>query len=147
PELRMMDPKNVHAIPDYTGTTKEERLQRIQQIIEICRDHGYGYVFAGYGFMAEDAEFVRTLEHAGLRFIGPGSHTQEVAGAKDAAKRTAIANGVSVTPGVNNAAARTLLRKYPDRAALAQLVRDRQLDVPHIGDATIGLEDLADLVL
>jgi acetyl/propionyl-CoA carboxylase alpha subunit len=147
PELRMMDPQNVHPIPDYSGTTKEERDQRIEQIIQICRDHGYGYVFAGYGFMAEDAEFVRRIEQAGLGFIGPGSHTQEAAGAKDEAKRTAIAHGVSVTPGVNNAAARTLLRKYPDRAALAQLVRDRRLDVPHIADAEIGLEDLADLVL
>src|SRR5262249_52839182 len=97
PELRVMDPKNVHPIPDYTGASKEERVQRIQQIIQICRDHGYRYVFAGYGFMAEDAEFVRTLERAGLRFIGPGSHTQEAAGAKDEAKRTAIATGVSVT--------------------------------------------------
>ena len=37
PELRIMDPKQVHAVADYTGTTKEERMQRIQQIIQICR--------------------------------------------------------------------------------------------------------------
>src|SRR5215470_4531627 len=58
PELRIMDPKHVHPVPDYTGATKEERLERIDQIISICREHDYGYVFAGYGFMAEDAEFV-----------------------------------------------------------------------------------------
>src|SRR5262249_20129323 len=98
-------------------------------------------------FMAEDAEFVRRIEQAGLRFIGPGSHTQEAAGAKDEAKRTAIATGVSVTPGLNNAAARTLLSKYPDREALARVVREQQLDVPQITDQTIGLEDLAELVL
>src|SRR5262245_29526179 len=66
PELRMMDPRHVHAVPDYTGATKEERGQRIDQMIAICRANGYGYVFAGYGFMAEDAEFVRRLEEAGL---------------------------------------------------------------------------------
>ena len=149
PELRIMDPKQVHAIPDYTGTTKEERVQRIEQIIQICRDHGYGFVFAGYGFMAEDAYFVRSLEEAGLHFIGPCSYTQEAAGAKDEAKRTAIENSVSVTPGVNNATARTLLRKYPDRAALAKLVREKRLDVPQVTDEKLHLrlEDLADLVL
>jgi acetyl/propionyl-CoA carboxylase alpha subunit len=149
PELRIMDPTHVHAIPDYTGATKEERVQRIRQIIEICREHDYQYVFAGYGFMAEDAQFVRSLEEAGLSFIGPGSHTQEAAGAKDEAKRTAIENGVSVTPGVNNATARTLLRKYPDRAALAKLAKQKGLDVPDLADEKLHprLDDLADLVL
>src|SRR4029079_4834878 len=83
PELRIMDPKHVHPVPDYTGATKDERLERIRQIIEICREHRYEYIFAGYGFMAEDASFVRAIEQAGLKFIGPGSHTQDAAGAKD----------------------------------------------------------------
>ncbi len=147
PELRIMDPKNVHPIPDYTGATKEEREQRIAQMIAICREHDYQYIFAGYGFMAEDASFVRALEHAGLTFIGPGSHTQEAAGAKDEAKRTAIANQVSVTPGLNNATARTLLRKYPDRTALAKLVKENGLTVPEMGDQKLALEALADCVL
>ena len=149
PELRVMDPTHVHAIPDYTGTTKEERVQRIQQIVQICRDHGYQYIFAGYGFMAEDAHFVRSIEEAGLHFIGPCSYTQEAAGAKDEAKRTAIENAVSVTPGVNNATARTLLRKYPDRAALAKVVKQNGLNVPQVTDEKLHLrlEDLADLVL
>lgn len=147
PELRIMDPNNVHAVPDYTGATKEERVQRIQQMIQICRENGYQYIFAGYGFMAEDADFVRTIEDAGLHFIGPGSYTQETAGAKDEAKRTAIAHGVSVTPGVNNATARTLLRTHPDRAALAKLAKEKGLDVPQLSDATLPIEDLADLVL
>ena len=80
PELRAMDPQHVHAVPDYSGASKEERVERIEQIIAICREHRYDYVFAGYGFMAEDAAFVRAIENAGLTFIGPGSHTQEAAG-------------------------------------------------------------------
>src|SRR6185503_2480187 len=56
PELRIMNPRHVHPLPDYTGATKEERVERVLQIIRICREHGYEYVFAGYGFMAEDAE-------------------------------------------------------------------------------------------
>jgi acetyl/propionyl-CoA carboxylase alpha subunit len=147
PELRIMDPEHVHPVADYTGASKEERVQRVKEIIAICRRHGYDYVFAGYGFMAEDADFVRALEDAGLRFIGPGSTTQLAAGAKDEAKRTAIANNVSVTPGVNNATARTLLRKYPTREALAAAARRHGLSVPQIHDPEVDIEDVADLVL
>ena len=143
PELRQLDPAHVHAVPDYSGATKEERLERVQQMIRICREHGYGYVFAGYGFMAEDAAFVETLEQAGIGFIGPCSHTQRAAGAKDEAKRTAIANDVSVTPGVNDATVRTLHRKHPDRAALAKLAREHKLDVPALKDEKAHLDALA----
>ena len=46
PELRTMDAKHVHRVPDYTGATKEERMLRVQQMVDICREHGYRYVFA-----------------------------------------------------------------------------------------------------
>src|SRR4029450_11018434 len=97
--------------------TKEERDARVREIIRICKQHGYAYVFAGYGFMAEDAAFVRALEDAGIGFIGPCSHTQTAAGAKDEAKRTAIENQVSVTPGLTDPTAPTRLRKYTDHTA------------------------------
>ncbi len=147
PELRVMDPRNVHPIPDYTGATKEERVQRVEQIIAICRTHGYKFIFAGYGFMAEDADFVRTLENAGVVFIGPCSRTQEAAGAKDEAKRTAIANAVSVTPGINDATVRTLLAKFPERAALQQAATGHGIDVQSLHDTGVGLEELAESLL
>ncbi len=147
PELRIMDPRHVHPLPDYTGATKDERLARIDDIIRICREHGYGYVFAGYGFMAEDASFVRALEDAGIRFIGPCSFTQTAAGAKDEAKRTAIQHQVSVTPGLNDATVRALLRKCPDHAALAAAARQHGLAVPELDDAAQPLETAAERVL
>ena len=147
PEVRIVDPHHVHAVPDYSGATKEEREERIAQIIEICRRHGYDYVFAGYGFMAEDAHFVGALEAAGLHFIGPCAYTQSAAGAKDEAKRTAIAHGVSVTPGINDATVRTLLRTYPDRKALRRAAKEHRLDVPALADETLELPAVAEQVL
>jgi len=147
PEVRVMDPRHVHPVADYSGASKEEREERIQQIIGICRTHGYDSVFAGYGFMAEDAQFVRALEQAGLRFIGPGSHVQAAAGAKDEAKRTAIAQQVSVTPGINDATARTVLRLYPDRKALRRLAKQRHLDVAALADDGLDLPAVAEQVL
>ncbi len=113
PELRRLtDPDRVHRVPDYTGATKEERNKRIQQIISIAHDNGYNSIFAGYGFMSEDADMVEAMENAGLNFIGPCSFTQKSAGMKDQAKRTALETGVSVTPGVNNATSLALFAKY-----------------------------------
>jgi len=150
PELRSLtDPDRVHRVPDYTGANKEERQQRIGQIISIARDNGYNAVFAGYGFMAEDETMVAAMEQAGLTFIGPCSRTVHDAGLKDEAKRTALKSGVSVTPGIDNGTALTLLKKHPDVAALQALVKEHGLavDAARLADKTIALEDKADLVL
>jgi acetyl/propionyl-CoA carboxylase alpha subunit len=150
PELRQLsDNRRVHRVPDYTGATKEERVERMQQIVQIARDNGYDSVFAGYGFMAEDEEFVATVEKAGLKFIGPNSVTQARAGKKDEAKRTALEVKVSVTPGVNDVAARTLLAKHPTREQLLALAKAEELavDPKVLGDAKKPLVELADAIL
>ena len=126
PELRVLtDPNRVHRVPDYSGATKEEREQRIADIIDIAHRHGYNAVFAGYGFMAEDEQMVASMEAAGLNFIGPCSRTVRQAGLKDEAKRTALKAGVSVTPGIDNGTTLTLLKKYPDGPALEALVAEQ----------------------
>ncbi|WP_439106893.1 biotin/lipoyl-containing protein [Congregibacter sp.] len=147
PELRVMpDPERIHRVPDYTGANKEERDQRIQQIIGIARDNGYNSIFAGYGFMAEDETMVAAMEATGLNFIGPCSRTVHDAGLKDEAKRTALKTGVSVTPGIDNATALTLLKRHPDHAALAALIQAEGLPLePESLDPE--LEAAADQVL
>ncbi|MGH1373553.1 MAG: biotin/lipoyl-containing protein [Cellvibrionaceae bacterium] len=129
PELRKLtDPSRVHRVPDYSGADKEERAQRIKQIVNIAKSNGYNCIFAGYGFMSEDAEMVEGMEKAGLNFIGPCSFTQKSAGMKDQAKRTALETGVSVTPGVNNATSLALFAKY-GKDGLAACAKDNNLDV------------------
>ena len=101
PELRAIRNrrKQVHHVPDYMGATKEERVERIEQVIDICHENGYTHLFAGYGFMAEDAEFVERIENAEISFIGPNSKVIQQAGSKDEAKQLARSLNVSVTPG------------------------------------------------
>ncbi len=150
PELRQLtDSTRVHRVPDYTGASKEERVERIGQIIQIAKDNNYDSIFAGYGFMAEDGEFVLEIEKAGLSFIGPNSQTQANAGKKDEAKRTALQVGVSVTPGINNVTARTLVKKHPTREKLLDLAKAEgiELDATILKDAKLSLEDLADQIL
>jgi acetyl/propionyl-CoA carboxylase alpha subunit len=150
PELRQhTDSRRVHRVPDYTGAGKEERVERIHQIIRIAKDNGYDSIFAGYGFMAEDDEFVAAIEEAGLKFIGPCSATQTGAGKKDEAKRTALTVNVSVTPGIDNVTARTLLKKHPTRERLLALVKSDGMtcDEKIINNPDISLEELADHIL
>ncbi len=150
PELRQLtDNRRVHRVPDYTGASREERVERMNQIVQIAKDNGYDSVFAGYGFMAEDEEFVATIEKAGLAFIGPNSMTQARAGKKDEAKRTALEVKVSVTPGVNDVTARTLLAKHGTRKQLLALVEAEGLvvDPKVLADEKRPLEALADQIL
>ena len=150
PELRQLtDSRRVHRVPDYSGASKEERVERIHQIIGIAKDNGYDSIFAGYGFMAEDDEFVAAIEQAGLQFIGPCSATQAGAGKKDEAKRTALNVEVSVTPGIDNVTARTLVKKHPTRKHLLALVTAEGLacDQKILGNEQLSLEDVADHIL
>jgi acetyl/propionyl-CoA carboxylase alpha subunit len=150
PELRQLtDTGRVHRVPDYSGASKEERVERMNQIVQIAHDNGYDSVFAGYGFMAEDEEFVATIEKAGLKFIGPNSVTQARAGKKDEAKRTALEVKVSVTPGINNVTAKTMVAKHKTREALLALVKanDLTVDAKVLGNDKLGLEELADAIL
>ncbi|HEY7776589.1 MAG TPA: biotin/lipoyl-containing protein [Kineobactrum sp.] len=150
PELRFLtDPGRIHRVPHYSGANKEERNERIAQIISIARDNDYNAIFAGYGFMAEDEGMVAAMERAGLNFIGPCSRTVHDAGLKDEAKRTALKTGVSVTPGIDNATALTLLKKHPDVAALKALCDAHGLavDSARLDDEAVTLEDKADSVL
>lgn len=150
PELRTLtNPERVHRVPDYSGANKEERDQRIKQIISIAAENNYNSIFAGYGFMAEDEAMVAAMEAAGLNFIGPCSKTVHDAGLKDEAKRTALSIGVSVTPGIDNGTALTLLKKYSDASALIALAKEHHLKVDdaRLADDSISVEDKADIVL
>lgn len=144
PEIREIDdPTRIHRVPDYTGATKEEREQRIQQIIQIAKDNGHNAIFAGYGFMAEDERLVAEIEASGLTFIGPCSRTVRQAGLKDEAKRTALAADVSVVPGVDNLTTRTLLAKADRDGGLAKIATTYGLSAP----AGESLEEQAEALL
>ncbi len=149
PELRQIkDPKRVHRVPDYSGNDKDERNQRIAQIIRIAKENDYNAIFAGYGFMAEDENMVGAMEEAGLNFIGPCAKTVHKAGLKDEAKRTALQVGVSVTPGINNSTAITLLKKHSDEKALLTLAKAQKLKLNQSAfDEAETLLDKAEVVL
>ncbi|MBW1884995.1 MAG: hypothetical protein JRJ58_15795, partial [Deltaproteobacteria bacterium] len=129
PELRSIGNSNsAHRITDYMGAGQEEKLERIEEIIEIATRNGYTHIFAGYGFMAEDSDFIAAVEDAGLVFIGPSSNVCRVAGAKDEAKKLARSLGNAVIPGVDDISSRALLKTAKDRKALEKLAKKHALE-------------------
>ncbi|HTO53986.1 MAG TPA: biotin/lipoyl-containing protein [Myxococcota bacterium] len=146
PELRgFRFPNNVHRVPDYTGAGQEQKQRRIAEIVAIAKDHGYTHVFAGYGFMAEDAELVAAIEAAGVGFMGPSSSVLRKAGAKDEAKKLARSLGNAVIPGVDDVSARALSARHPDRAALEKLAKKHALSFAW--DARASLSENAESLL
>jgi len=143
PELRAFRfPANVHRVRDYTGAGQEEKQERIREIVAIGVDNGYTHLFAGYGFMAEDAEFIAALEAAGLGFIGPSSRVVRQAGAKDEAKKLARSLGNAVIPGIDDVSARALLCRAGDRKALEALAKKAGLQLNWTKSAAENAEAL-----
>ncbi|TGK08737.1 biotin carboxylase [Leptospira fletcheri] len=146
PELRgFRFPSNIHRVPDYMGAGAEEKAARIKQIIGIAKENQYTHIFAGYGFMAEDAEFIEAVEKSGIIFMGPSAYVAHQAGSKDEAKKLARKLNVSVTPGVDNISAICLLKKAKDKSALETLAKEK--GIPFTFDSSKSLEDNAEALL
>jgi acetyl-CoA carboxylase biotin carboxylase subunit len=69
------------------------------KIIDVARRSGAEAIHPGYGFLSENAEFVREVTKAGITFLGPPPEAMESMGGKMSARKIAIAAGVPVVPG------------------------------------------------
>ncbi|MED5408348.1 MAG: biotin carboxylase N-terminal domain-containing protein, partial [Pseudomonadota bacterium] len=52
----------------------------VEQLILAARQSGAGAIHPGYGFLSENASFVRACEAAGIVFIGPSASVVELMG-------------------------------------------------------------------
>ncbi|WP_252272552.1 acetyl-CoA carboxylase family protein [Pseudomonas subflava] len=75
----------------------------MDQLIAIALEQGCTAVHPGYGFLAENAEFARRCQAAGLTFVGPAPETLELFGDKAAARALAERCAVPLVPGLNRA--------------------------------------------
>ncbi len=76
-----------------------ESYLRWEKIIEVAKNAGAEAIHPGYGFLSENAEFVREVTKAGITFIGPPPEAMEGLGGKMSARKIAIEAGVPVVPG------------------------------------------------
>jgi acetyl-CoA carboxylase biotin carboxylase subunit len=73
----------------------------IHNLISAARVARAEAVHPGYGFLAENADFVEICRDSGLVFIGPSAQAMRLMGDKAMARRTAIAAKVPVLPGTS----------------------------------------------
>ena len=76
---------------------------RIPQIIDIARKANADALHPGYGFLAENAGFVRAVQEAGIIFVGPTAESMEQLGDKITARDVAMEAGVPHVPGSKGA--------------------------------------------
>jgi propionyl-CoA carboxylase alpha chain len=78
------------------GAAPAQTYLRGDLIIEAARRCGADAIHPGYGFLAENADFARAVQQAGLTWIGPGPEAIELMGSKIESKRRMAAAGVPV---------------------------------------------------
>ncbi|MFT7027804.1 MAG: acetyl-CoA carboxylase biotin carboxylase subunit, partial [Paracoccaceae bacterium] len=75
----------------------------IPAVISACEITGAEAIHPGYGFLSENAGFVRILEDHGITFIGPTAEHISIMGDKIAAKDAMRRLGVPCVPGSDGA--------------------------------------------
>jgi len=73
----------------------------IDGIIKLAKDKKVDAIHPGYGFLAENPEFVRKCEENGITFIGPSADIMNMMGDKINSKKIAQAVDVPTIPGFN----------------------------------------------
>ena len=76
-----------------------ESYLNIDKIISAAKKSRADAIHPGYGFLAENFEFVRRCEEEGIVFIGPGSKPMQLMGDKTRARSTMKDAGVPIIPG------------------------------------------------
>ena len=71
----------------------------MERIVTAALNMGADAIHPGFGFLSENADFVRLCEKNGLTFIGPKAEVIDSMGNKSHARKTMMEAGVPVVPG------------------------------------------------
>jgi acetyl-CoA carboxylase biotin carboxylase subunit len=77
-----------------------ESYLNIEKIIKTAKDTGSEAIHPGYGFLAENSDFVRRCEEEKIVFIGPNSKSMALVGDKIRSRQTMEKAGIPIIPGM-----------------------------------------------
>jgi acetyl-CoA carboxylase biotin carboxylase subunit len=95
----------------------------IPTIVAAATTMGCDAVHPGYGFLSENADFVRACENHDLVFVGPPADVMEKMGDKAQAKAEMKAAGVPLVPGTEGAASLAEARDAADELGYPVLLK------------------------
>jgi len=81
----------------------EHSYLNVPQIISVAEVAGVDAIHPGYGFLAENPQFVEICESCNITFIGPPASVISQLGDKAAARQLVMNAGLPVLPGTENA--------------------------------------------
>ena len=100
-----------------------ESYLRISNVVAAAETTGCDAVHPGYGFLAENDEFVRACDDSDVVFIGPPADVVEQMGDKVRAKEAMRAAGVPLVPGSGGTAGLEVLRRAATDAGFPVLLK------------------------
>lgn len=74
----------------------------MEKIIQTAHQTGAEAIHPGYGFLAENAEFVRLCEREDIVFIGPNSRAMALVGDKVKSRQIVEKAGIPIIPGMKS---------------------------------------------
>jgi acetyl-CoA/propionyl-CoA carboxylase biotin carboxyl carrier protein len=83
------------------GTTAAESYLHVDKVLEAAHHHQVDAIHPGYGFLSERSDFARSVEAAGMTFVGPPASSMDQMSDKISSRIVAEAAGVSSVPGTS----------------------------------------------
>jgi acetyl-CoA/propionyl-CoA carboxylase biotin carboxyl carrier protein len=110
------------------GDAASESYLVVDKLLDAAVRSGAAAVHPGYGFLAENADFARAVESAGLVWIGPPPAAIDLMGSKTSARAAMQAAGVPIIPGTTE----------PVRSAAEIVALGEQIGFPLLIKAAAG---------
>lgn len=81
------------------GNQSKDSYLNLNSVLSAAISTGCNAIHPGYGFLAENSDFVGRVEQCNITFIGPNSQTISLVGDKAKAKEIAKKNGIPIIEG------------------------------------------------
>jgi acetyl-CoA/propionyl-CoA carboxylase biotin carboxyl carrier protein len=108
---------------EIDGPTPVAAYLDMDRIIAACQEADADAVHPGFGFLAENAAFARSLAQEGIVFIGPSPENIELMGNKVKARAFCAEHGFPLAPSVTVASAGEQFAERAERIGVPLLIK------------------------